>query len=903
MFEIKELRTEYSKTFDIGNKRRQIRASAVPMHVLNNNKFENIEVKFIDNKIRTGFYNIDLLSKSIGFKFIDRITNNFIQVELDNSEYFNPKIEKNSVLWEEVSPGVDIKFVFDNYRARIYRILKNDSALKIAIWKITDDNNKKEALFKPIFFGYDSNFLETVHNIDISEKKNGVYTVTDTFSGKVIVRRGKKRIKEELDAVYPVIIDPSVDVSISTSADDGLAYKGTSGTNISTSFNNIVSNCQIVEASLTTGFKYHVKSYTRFNSITIPKNSNILSAIIKVQISYGTGVNPVPVIVKAKNLNNPSAPTTFSQVYSPATLASNIITTDITHTGFTEYSKEINVKDIVQELVNLYDYTNQSMLFFFNTNALGIGETIKQIQWFSYDRAEIIPELIIEYDTALNINVSDVITLTENNNLLEIDFINVSDSITITESVTVQNTNLGNISLSDSITVTENNTVNLTSFISINDVVTITESVSVQNLTLTLSVNDSISVSESLIANLTSFINNSETVTLTESVSVINTDLGNISISDTITLTESITLLEIDLISLSDTVTVSENLTVSNLLLSININEALSLSETVALNNIFNINVNDSINLIESVTLNLLSFVDVNESVTLTENLSNIITFFISVLDLILIEENIDILNTVFINVNDSVSVNENIIITNIFLNLTVSDDILINEFAVTNSTNNLFISATDDIVIIESLIINNLNLGLITVNEQLNINDNIVLNNDLGAISISDSIALIETLSLEEFLNLFSFDNVLLTESILSNLSIEFSVFEDITLQEYLSIENHLSNLSVFDIVYIEELYSVLQELNTYFISVSDSVDINDFLIFVVGISNKQYIVYLKSRIANSISLNSKINPFIKLDSKINNNIKLNSKSQSQVKLASKSDNQIKLSSKIGKQ
>lgn len=402
MIELKELRTSHAKTFDMGGGRRQIRASFLQKHIEKNGKFEDVDTTIKNGKIRDGIYHADILKKSIGFKSIDRKTGNGLTVEVAGAKYFEPEINGNSAIWKDAFPGVDIKLVFGLTGVRIYRILNNNSAEKSCVWKVTEDNGDKEIYFKPNFFGFDANGLETKHDVQVSEKVNGSYTVTDNFSGKVVVRQGKKRIKEELDAVYPVIIDPTVDVFVNAEADDGAATKivatWTSGT--LKVFNNAQDYVAVTKSANPTS-QYVTRSFVRFNGITIPMGSTINSANIVLDIQSNSG-GPNPYKVIAKKLNNPAAPTNYTAVFSPATVATNNATGSISATG----TNNIDVADIAQELVNEFDYSNESMAFILSllntTLETSAGQRAFNFNGYGGGGSGNVAELVIDYTATVS---------------------------------------------------------------------------------------------------------------------------------------------------------------------------------------------------------------------------------------------------------------------------------------------------------------------------------------------------------------------------------------------------------------------------------------------------------------------------------------------------------------------
>lgn len=394
--EIKELRTTHAKTFDLGNGRRRIECSKTPKHFIKNGKMEDINTSIKNGKLREGYYHADLLNNSIGFKVNYDGSAGSVKVELLGYSYFEPVISGNSATWTNVSPGEDIRFVFWANKISIFRILRDASANKTVTWKISEKNKDERVNLIPRIFGVDYNNKPTKHSVAVSENKKGEYTIVDTFEGKVFTRRGKLRNREEIEPTYPVIIDPVVDITISTGSDDGNStlIKPQFNPVTNTFFSTASSYLFLEDRTIIAGLgKTRAKTFTRFPGITIPMGATINSALLKLDLV--NFANSPTITINAKDVNNPSAPTNFAGVDSPGTLASHNKVTNPVSTGV----NSIDVSAIVQELVNSYDYSNESMLFFERQKAQGLitGGVRKYITMASSEGAGASPELVIDY--------------------------------------------------------------------------------------------------------------------------------------------------------------------------------------------------------------------------------------------------------------------------------------------------------------------------------------------------------------------------------------------------------------------------------------------------------------------------------------------------------------------------
>lgn len=399
MLELTQKRTLHSKTHDLGNGQYRLTASMIPMHYEENGALHDIDMTIQNGVVNSGIYKVELLTDKIGFRAIDRGTNKTITVSIgkignQSVAYSAPQIDVNKASWPSIKPGVDIEFVFNNHQVNIFRVLQNAQAAKVAEWDVDEELGEKTIKMNDNVRGRDAARNETKHTVLITPPDNQpnrkTYTIRDTFEDRVYKRNPQTRVKEEsVDVQYPVRIDPTVTVSISANADDGQA-NGNGATY--SSFKTNTSSINLFDAN-TVGGHYRSKGYFRFNGITVPQSSTINSA----QINYYGRVLRTPTqqfTVLAKKLNNPAAPTNYAQVMSPATLASNQPHGTASGTaGFT--LQNVSVQSLVQELVNSFDYSNESMLFFLRVPQSTTFNTIKVID---YSHPTLAPfELVIDY--------------------------------------------------------------------------------------------------------------------------------------------------------------------------------------------------------------------------------------------------------------------------------------------------------------------------------------------------------------------------------------------------------------------------------------------------------------------------------------------------------------------------
>ena len=203
-----------------------------------------------------------------------------------------------------------------------------------------------------------------------------------------------------------------INIDIAVIADDGIDHKLTGG---STSiFINTGANYATHKwTSWATGDdNWIIVPFFRFDDITLELGAVINSATLKLYsfAAAGTGAS-MDVTVKAFDENDPAAPTAGSDIIGKtAGIASNVVTTawaaETTKnpTDTASYNlRDIDVTDIVQELVDSYEYDSQAMMFFI-TQASAIPQTVYPNKIWFYNSnwgASKDPELVIDYSAPL----------------------------------------------------------------------------------------------------------------------------------------------------------------------------------------------------------------------------------------------------------------------------------------------------------------------------------------------------------------------------------------------------------------------------------------------------------------------------------------------------------------------
>ena len=442
-YELKSLRSINSKTYLTGtNKRgqeqRRLVSSRTPLHYINEaSEFKNINLNIEENKIEKNIYQARLLEDKIGYSIekdgerIDVKLSNFdiptyeVEVEAPTVSGITPAeksgekiievrkvkpvINGNTALYENVDTDFDVMIEFRSMRVRVWKILKSDKAPKTFEFEIFEDKNIKELNVVDKIVGSDDKGRQTISEkisgekqeilTEVSKKKVNTYTITETFQDKVVAVDSKTRVRTESNEVeYPVRIDADVEVSVDDTADDGEDFfEGGSQLYTVNSYNGVA------DFTFMGFMTIKRQAFTRFDGINIPQSATIDDATLNLYAGYGG--QQISIKGYAFDENDPNAPTAPGDIGNKTTgIASNVFTTLINNTvGYAAKGDfdlyDIDVSDIVQELVNSYDYSNEAMLFFYRSKLQLIGFTGVSIYDYTWGTTKA-PELVINYTEA-----------------------------------------------------------------------------------------------------------------------------------------------------------------------------------------------------------------------------------------------------------------------------------------------------------------------------------------------------------------------------------------------------------------------------------------------------------------------------------------------------------------------
>ncbi len=270
--EIIEKRQENSKTYYLGNGKYSIIASQSPIHYKDNyssslEQWKDIDLTIVNGKIDKAPYILVIDYDNLSINMQDKRTGDTVNLKLTGIppgqlKKVTPYISKGKVEFNEVLSGLDLQIVAENGWVAFKRVIKNSTVPHKATFDISQNGNMglkvsyraKDGKTRVVPIQVDSSIVDGVLTEEVS-----AFRVTDI--------------------VYPLEIDPTIDVKVGASTDDCAFY-----------YNNSLSSWAIdltgAGVWFGTGAGYFSTDVykkgmgMRFLNITIPNSSTIDTAHI-----------------------------------------------------------------------------------------------------------------------------------------------------------------------------------------------------------------------------------------------------------------------------------------------------------------------------------------------------------------------------------------------------------------------------------------------------------------------------------------------------------------------------------------------------------------------------------------------------------------------------------------------
>lgn len=194
-------------------------------------------------------------------------------------------------------------------------------------------------------------------------------------------------------AVFPISLDPTIDVQVGATADDAYWYDiANVFSNSSHGFGN--------RDQTTWGYK---NAFFRFTGITIPAGATITSGTPGTDGTYmthraiGTNTNALGAVMCAIDADNPAAPTTRAGAEGATRTTATVNWTIPSWTSGNDYYSP-DLAPIIQELLDSYTISNDAMVLYVEPNS-GANGVYRDNTDYS-DSASLCAKLHIEYTEA-----------------------------------------------------------------------------------------------------------------------------------------------------------------------------------------------------------------------------------------------------------------------------------------------------------------------------------------------------------------------------------------------------------------------------------------------------------------------------------------------------------------------
>jgi hypothetical protein len=390
--EILAARTANTKTFDLGGSRRRLEWYGRPIHAPADCQrwargepcdWDDIDTGVVQKAgrlaVNKAWYGCELLPDAVGYLYTSIKTGGTVEVrllELDGKPVTAPapQAEPGKVWWRSVATDLDIYLEIRPGNIELFKRLLSDKAPRSLLWQVTERDDRSIPL-KHQTAGHDNCDLtdpardgtgvgRVRRRIEMATAVVGpesrgqgtiTYTVLERWTGKTVALDADRVPSLSAEVSYPVLIDVTVNETITADADDGFqkndlvwntSYGGTG--------DSIIYDPANAE---------HMFPGWRFQTVAVPQGATINSATLTLNITkigggtgsaatvFGSAVDDAPAWANnagPREMTKTTASASFGAWGGSASLG----------------SKTITVTSIVQELVNRAGWvSNNDMAF------------------------------------------------------------------------------------------------------------------------------------------------------------------------------------------------------------------------------------------------------------------------------------------------------------------------------------------------------------------------------------------------------------------------------------------------------------------------------------------------------------------------------------------------------------
>ena len=408
MQEIISLRTEESKTFNIGANQRRVEIAIGAIHYKDDYKdskeqWKEIDLTIVDGKVTKAPYTLVIDANKV--TVTDKKTGKVSVVEL--SHIGSERLSKSSfdvtdkASKKNISPDVDYDLVLTESSVKFQRTIKSAEAIKDATFKISGDLDVS-------YHAYDAEGDPV--EVEITTSKSG--EITESFkSEKDFVKDGKA---EKKAVVYPVKIDPTLTIQPSskdTSLDasnpgtcyDAILFTGDDKVNFTYhmlaefSISSIPSGATINSATLSLYYTGYYSAYGWAN----PKDRNIRLALLR-RTNWVSNQATWNVYKTGSNWGTAGALNTSSDINTSYTADSSIPDSANNWMNW-------NVKSMVEHQIS-----NSVSVLGVNGYQTGAGQySTGYFASRTYSTTSLRPKLVIECDLNTKITLTDTQSLSD----------------------------------------------------------------------------------------------------------------------------------------------------------------------------------------------------------------------------------------------------------------------------------------------------------------------------------------------------------------------------------------------------------------------------------------------------------------------------------------------------------
>jgi hypothetical protein len=296
LIELPELRTRFSKTWHLGGNTFQATHSIAPVHWQDtSNTWQDYDLT-VDperHQVRAAPHQITVRDVGVTVTHFngDTISIDLLSVGDRTSGWtINRSVNGEKITWSNLVDGLDITLEVTTAGIRFWQVLHHGSAPTSFRWQVTEGPRLQVLQPNLEIEGHDAQrrslqLLPVKVPVTVDQQGNTSYTLTIHWTGNVKVRNPVNRNASwQPEAVYPVMIDPTVVASIISNLNDVTwAYHR----------NANAQNFSVLGATVSGGNYYYVPGW-RFK-LNVPQGVTVTAATLAVFVTGKTSPYSAPV--------------------------------------------------------------------------------------------------------------------------------------------------------------------------------------------------------------------------------------------------------------------------------------------------------------------------------------------------------------------------------------------------------------------------------------------------------------------------------------------------------------------------------------------------------------------------------------------------------------------------------